>query len=115
MKGNKLKHHFIQEGNKTPDDFIRRWRENMNRQIPNFIVETSAREWETIFVAEDINYDVLLEQRNEEILDIVKKEMTIKMAQMLYENNFIETIEEDRNQGYGRTKRITMRLNVERR
>lgn len=112
MKGNKLKHHFTQEGNKTPDDFIRRWRENMNRQIPNFIVETSAREWETIYVSEMINYDLLNLDR-EDTLELIKKEMTIKIAQMLYENNFIETIEEDRDNE--QIKRITMRLNVEKR
>lgn len=112
MKDNKLKHHFIQEGNKISDNFISRWLETVNRQVPNFIVETSAREWETIYVSEMINYDVLNFGR-EDTLELIKKEMTIKIAQMLYENNFIETIEEDRD--YEQIKRITMRLNVEKR
>jgi hypothetical protein len=114
MKNNKLKHNFLEKDNKIPSDFLQNWNE-LFRQTPNFIIETSTREWETISVAENIDYDVL-RLRDGDVLDTIKKEMTIKIAEILYNNNFIETIEEDVNYGYNpQTKKITMRLNVEKR
>ena len=109
MEGNKLRHSFVKK-DKLPSDFINEWRNHINNHSQPFIIETSARQWETIATSRTFSRDLT------EIggtIESFKREMVMEIAQILYEGNFIEIVE---NRDYlDFQTRIIMRLNVERR
>jgi hypothetical protein len=109
MEGNKLKHNFVEKRSIFRDILDRL--NSQDRFIPPR--DLSVREWETITVSEEISNNVLRWNDENNYLDMVKKEMSRKLADILLENNFIEMIEEERP--YYDTKRIIMKLNVEKR
>lgn len=109
MEGNKLKHSFVKK-DKLPSDFINEWRNHINNHPQPFIIETSTREWETIAISRTVP-----RQFTELVgtMENLKRDMVMEIAQILYEGNFIEIVE---NRDYlDFQTRIIMRLNVERR
>lgn len=112
MEGNKLKHNFVEKDKSPISDIMSRWQNYLNQANP-FLVETSAREWETISVSEIVSYELLRLERGGDYQDMIEREMVRKLVDIMLENNFIDILEEDRP--YSNDKVITMRVNIQKR
>ena len=108
MKGNKLRHNFVDKSEPT-HGILDRWQHLIN-QIPPPVIHSDSRNIETVTVSEEISNNLLIRNDGTDYVDMIKWNMSSKLANILLENDFIEMIEEERP--YYGTKRITFKLKI---
>lgn len=109
MKGNKLKHNFVENSGLTPE-ILERWRNYFDQNTPPITINNTLLDWETIIVSEDVSSQ-LTTQIGFDCEYYLKRELSRKLADVLLENNFIETRIEERTY-HNDSTRITMKLTV---
>lgn len=111
MKGNKLRHNFVENSGLTPE-ILERWRNYFHQNTPPITVGDTLLDWETIIVSEDISRELTTQMATQiGFEDYLKRELSRKLADVLLENNFIETKIEERTY-HSDSTRITMKLTV---